>query len=284
MVLGGSESSFLFRLFFHHFFTKRKFRVVKEMASAKQKIIESLRVQKELYGDELFRSKLITSPPPDEKKETADPVVKRVPAPAKVSELKSGQNFERSTANREKLAQFYNEICECTECPLGKTRNKFVYGVGNPNAKVMLVGEGPGADEDAQGIPFVGRAGQLLTKILEAISFKREEVYIANIVKCRPPGNRTPNAIEIETCIPYLYKQIELIQPKLILCLGTTAAVSLLKRKESLGAMRNKVHQIGDIKAVVTYHPAALLRNPNWKKDCWADVQFFRKLYDGMDA
>jgi len=254
------------------------------MASAKQKIIESLLVQKELYGDELFRTTLIASSPAIEKKEISPKATKKISPPSKVSEPDPIQLLEDSNDATGKLAQFYKEICECMECPLGKTRNKFVYGVGNPNAKVMLVGEGPGADEDAQGIPFVGRAGQLLTKILEAISFKREEVYIANIVKCRPPGNRTPNPVEIETCIPYLYKQIEIIQPKLILCLGTTAAVSLLKRKESLGAMRNKVHQIGDIKAVVTYHPAALLRNPNWKKDCWADVQFFRKLYDEMYA
>ena len=228
-----------------------------EMAPAKQKIIESLLVQKELYGDELFRKTLVNE-----------------------WELSRPDSYRDSGQNR--LEQYFKEICECQECPLGKTRNKFVFGVGNPNAKVMLIGEGPGADEDEQGIPFVGRAGQLLTKILEAISFKREEVYIANIVKCRPPGNRTPNPLEIETCIPYLYKQIEIIQPKLILCLGTTAAVSLLKRKSSLTAMRNKVHFIGEIKAVVTYHPAALLRNPNWKKDCWADVQFFRKLYDEM--
>ena len=252
------------------------------MASAKQKIIESLLVQKELYGDELFRTTLVTEPLQIKKKDTPGKAEKKISASSKITELIPEPLLPDSTNSTDKLAQFYHEICNCMECPLGKTRNKFVYGVGNPNAKVMLVGEGPGADEDAQGIPFVGRAGQLLTKILEAISFKREEVYIANIVKCRPPGNRTPNPVEIETCIPYLYKQIEIIQPKLILCLGTTAAISLLKRKESLGAMRNKVHQIGEIKAVVTYHPAALLRNPNWKKDCWVDVQFFRKLYDEM--
>lgn len=243
------------------------------MASAKQKIIESLLVQKELYGDELFR-----------KTSRFGVTEKEISSSTKKSESIPASNILGGKDSTEKLGQYYKEICGCLECPLGKTRNKFVFGVGNPNAKVMLVGEGPGADEDEQGIPFVGRAGQLLTKILESISFKREEVYIANIVKCRPPGNRTPNPVEIETCIPYLYKQIEIIEPKLILCLGTTAAVSLLKRKESLGAMRNKVHQFGEIKVVVTYHPAALLRNPNWKKDCWADVQFFRKLYDEMIA
>jgi DNA polymerase len=252
------------------------------MTSAKQKIIESLLVQKELYGDELFRKTILTEPELNVGKDFPNKVEKKISPSLKKIESLSVSNSSFETDSTEKLTQYYKEICECLECPLGKTRNKFVFGVGDPNAKVMLVGEGPGADEDEQGIPFVGRAGQLLTKILEAISFKREEVYIANIVKCRPPGNRTPNPVEIETCIPYLHKQIEIIQPKLILCLGTTAAVSLLKRKESLGAMRNKVHQVGEIKVVVTYHPAALLRNPNWKKDCWADVQFFRKLYDEM--
>lgn len=249
------------------------------MTSAKQKIIDSLLLQKELHGDELF-TKRLTDPPPNEYSEKK---VRKV-SPTKVSEPspKIPPVVEKDATKE--LDKYYQEISNCLACPLGKTRNKFVFGVGNPNAKVMLVGEGPGADEDEQGIPFVGRAGQLLTKILEAINFKREEVYIANIVKCRPPGNRTPNPVEIETCIPYLHKQIEIIQPKMILCLGTTAATSLLGKKESLGSMRNKAHQIGEIKAVVTYHPAALLRNPNWKKDCWADVQYFRKLYDEMFA
>ena len=249
------------------------------MASVKEKIIESLLAQKEMYGDELFTKTLIVE---NESKDLKKKTGKKPPASKKDSDAISEPVTLYKTDAALKLEKYYQEICECMACPLGKTRNKFVFGVGNPNAKVMLVGEGPGADEDEQGIPFVGRAGQLLTKIIEAISFTRDEVYIANIVKCRPPGNRTPNSEEVETCISYLYKQIEIIQPKLILCLGTTAAVSLLKRKESLGSMRNKVHQIGEIKVVVTYHPAALLRNPNWKKDCWADVQFFRKLYDEM--
>lgn len=251
------------------------------MATAKQKIIESLLAQKELHGDELFSTRLIESKAEESHYEIKEQKNSRS---GKVSEPSPKISSVAATDATNELDKYYQEICNCLACPLGKTRNKFVFGVGNPNAKVMLVGEGPGADEDEQGIPFVGRAGQLLTKILEAINFKREEVYIANIVKCRPPGNRTPNPVEIETCIPYLHKQIEIIQPKMILCLGTTAAVSLLKRKESLGAMRGKVHQVGEIKAVVTYHPAALLRNPNWKKDCWADVQYFRKLYDEMFA
>ena len=171
-------------------------------------------------------------------------------------------------------------ICNCTKCDLHKGRNKFVFGVGNPKADVLLIGEGPGAEEDKQGEPFVGRAGKLLNDILKAINFTREEVYIANVVKCRPPGNRTPLPDEMESCMPYLVKQIELIKPKLILCLGLVAAGAVLKKKDSLGKMRGKIFEFNNIKVMVTYHPAALLRNPNFKRDCWEDVQAFRKLYD----
>jgi DNA polymerase len=146
----------------------------------------------------------------------------------------------------------------------------------------MCIGEGPGADEDAQGLPFVGRAGRLLTDILKAINFSREEVYIANVVKCRPPGNRTPLPVEMDTCLPYLKKQIELIKPKVILCLGLTAAQAILKKKDSLTNMRGKIFDFENAKVMVTYHPAALLRNPNWKRSCWEDVQNFRKLYNEL--
>jgi len=148
----------------------------------------------------------------------------------------------------------------------------------------MLVGEAPGADEDAQGEPFVGRAGQLLNKILEAIQFKREAVYICNILKCRPPNNRKPQVDEVELCIPYLRKQIQLIQPKVILCLGLTAAENLLGTTESLTRLRGRVMKYEGIPLMVTYHPAALLRNPNWKRPAWEDVQAVRKLHDELVA
>ena len=170
------------------------------------------------------------------------------------------------------------------KCALGKTRTKFVFGVGNPNADLMVIGEAPGADEDAQGVPFVGRAGQLLTKILEAIQFKREDVYIANILKCRPPENRKPNPEEVEECEPYLWKQIDLIKPKLILCVGLTAAHTLLKTDDSLTSLRASVHNYHGVPTFVTYHPAALLRNPNWKKPTWEDVQKLRKMYDELKS
>ncbi|HWP81372.1 MAG TPA: uracil-DNA glycosylase [Bacteroidota bacterium] len=182
------------------------------------------------------------------------------------------------------LDQLNSMICNCTKCSLGFTRKNFVFGVGNPKAEVVMVGEAPGADEDEQGEPFVGRAGQLLNKILEAIHFKREEVYICNILKCRPPNNRDPLPDEIEKCEPHLWKQLEIIRPKMILCLGRIAAQALLKTNASLSTLRGKVHNYRGIKLMVTYHPAALLRNPNWKRPAWEDVQLFRKHYDELKA
>lgn len=156
------------------------------------------------------------------------------------------------------------------------------YGYGNPGAKVVIVGEAPGAEEDKQGKPFVGRAGKLLTDILKAVNFERDEVFICNILKCRPPENRNPLPDEILNCEPYLFKQLELIKPILILALGTFAAQTLLRSKEPLGKMRGRFHSYKGIKMMVTYHPAALLRNPGWKRPTWEDVQLFRKEYDKM--
>lgn len=180
------------------------------------------------------------------------------------------------------LDEFNKAICTCVKCPLGYTRTNFVFGVGNPHADVMFIGEAPGADEDAQGEPFVGKAGQLLNKIIEAVGMKRQEVYICNILKCRPPGNRDPQISEMETCTPYLYKQIELIKPKFIICLGRISAQWLLKTNDSLGALRARVHDFHGAKLLVTYHPAALLRNPNWKRPTWEDMKKFKAMYDEM--
>ncbi len=182
------------------------------------------------------------------------------------------------------LDELNQMICTCTKCPLSHTRTNFVFGVGNPKAEVVVVGEAPGADEDLQGEPFVGRAGQLLNKILEAINFKREEVYICNILKCRPPNNRDPLPEEVDACEPHLWKQLELIKPKMILCLGRIAGQTLLRTTEPLGSLRGKMHDYRGIPLMVTYHPAALLRNPNWKRPTWEDVQKFRKLYDDLKS
>ena len=178
------------------------------------------------------------------------------------------------------LAHYYEQICNCTKCRLHEGRNKFVFGVGNPAADVMFVGEGPGHDEDIKGEPFVGRAGQLLDKILAAIKFDRKQIYIANIVKCRPPNNRDPQPDEMSECLPYLKQQIEIINPRFICCLGRVAAQALLGVTTPLGKMRGRFMDFEGRKLMVTYHPAALLRFPQYKRDTWEDVQMLRKAYD----
>jgi DNA polymerase len=236
---------------------------------SKNRILQALIAQKEIFGDELFF--------PKTERKTG----------IKKSEIKSDQPelFPAEKEDWEKtnsLDELEKLICNCTNCRLYQNRNKFVFGTGNPDADVMVIGEGPGAEEDKQGLPFVGRAGKLLTDMLKAINFRREDVFIGNVVKCRPPGNRTPLPDEMETCMPYLKKQLELIKPKLILCLGLTAARGLLKKRESLGNLRGKVFEFEDAKVMVTYHSAALLRNPHWKKDCWEDLKKFRRLHDEL--
>ncbi|MEM8483971.1 MAG: uracil-DNA glycosylase [Bacteroidota bacterium] len=166
--------------------------------------------------------------------------------------------------------------------PLDAKRINPVFGVGNPTSDLLVIGEAPGADEDKQGEPFVGRAGQLLNKILGAINFAREDVYIANILKSRPPNNRDPQPDEIAAHIPILYKQITLIKPRLILCVGKTAGNTLLNKKSSLGALRGKFNDFYGIPTMVTYHPAALLRNEQWKRPTWEDVKLLRQKYDEL--
>jgi DNA polymerase len=171
-------------------------------------------------------------------------------------------------------------ISSCRKCVLCEGRTHTVPGEGNPHPRLMCIGEGPGANEDQTGRPFVGQAGQLLDKMLAAIECPREAVFIANIVKCRPPQNRPPLPEEAAACLPYLHRQIALVRPSVILALGGSAASYLLGAKGTLGSMRGKVHSYGGIPVVVTYHPAALLRNPNWKKPTWDDVRVARQLLD----
>jgi DNA polymerase len=168
----------------------------------------------------------------------------------------------------------------CTRCPLYKTANHGVPGEGDPKARLVCVGEAPGANEDETGRPFVGQAGQLLTKILAAVDLTREEVFITNVVKHRPPGNRNPTPGEIEACSPYLIRQLELIKPKVIVAFGTFAAQTLLNTKTPIGKLRGEVHRYHGIPLVVTYHPAALLRNPSWKRPTWEDVKLARRILD----
>ena len=182
------------------------------------------------------------------------------------------------------LTELSTAVSTCTLCPLYRDAKNPVPGEGNPNADFMCVGEAPGATEDELGRPFVGQAGQLLDKILAAIKLSRNEVYICNVLKHRPPGNRNPMPDEVQACSPYLLRQIELIQPRVIVALGTFAAQTLLNTREGIGKLRGKIHRYYGVPLVVTYHPAALLRNPSWKKPTWEDVQLARKLLDRTDS
>jgi DNA polymerase len=186
------------------------------------------------------------------------------------------------------LEAFKNEISGCKNCPLGNTRLNFVFGDGNPKAKLMFIGEGPGFDEDHQGIPFIGKAGQLLTKIIEAMGFQRSDVYIANVVKCHPmidptdpekrSNDRAPSPEEITSCIGYLKKQIELIKPQVICVLGNVAAKALLNTETGISKLRGNFMEYNGIKVMPTYHPAALLRSPGLKKDTWEDMKKVRDI------
>jgi uracil-DNA glycosylase len=171
------------------------------------------------------------------------------------------------------LERIREDLGECTRCRLHKQRNKIVFGAGNPKAELVFVGEGPGHDEDMQGLPFVGRAGKLLTQMIEAMGLQREDVYICNVVKCRPPENRKPEDDEVATCSPYLYRQLDVIGPKAIVCLGATAAQELLKTKDSISRFRGTWFDYRNTKLMATYHPAYLLRNPAAKSEVWKDLQ-----------
>ncbi len=182
------------------------------------------------------------------------------------------------------LAQLCAEVLPCAKCDLHRTRTHTVFGVGNPDADLVFIGEAPGQDEDLQGEPFVGRSGQLLTKILGAIGYAREDVYICNILKCRPPGNRDPLPGEVEQCEPHLRRQLAILRPRAICCLGRVAAQTLLGTDASLGRLRQAVHFYAGIPVLVTFHPAALLRNPGWKRDTWDDVRRLRALVEALQA
>jgi uracil-DNA glycosylase family 4 len=179
----------------------------------------------------------------------------------------------------EALAAVRNDIGDCTRCKLHTLgRRQIVFGVGNPEADLMFVGEAPGADEDLQGEPFVGRAGQLLTKIIEAIDLKRDDVYIANVIKCRPPGNRNPEPDEVEQCEPFLFRQIEIIKPRVIVALGKFAAQTLLRTLDPISRLRGRVFDYRGAKLIPTFHPAYLLRNPSSKREVWEDMKVVRSL------
>ena len=179
------------------------------------------------------------------------------------------------------LETIEREAFSCTQCSLSKTRTNLVFGSGNPNAKLMFVGEAPGMEEDMQGMPFVGRAGQLLTKIIQSIGLERKDVYIANILKCRPPKNRNPLPTEINACEHYLIRQIEIIKPKVICALGTFAAQTLLRNQEPISRLRGNFYDYHGSKLIPTFHPAYLLRNPSGKRPVWEDMKKIRRILQG---
>ncbi len=223
-------------------------------------------------GIEVWQPRAASSPPAI--KEASPATESALAEPATVASVDvSGMDW----------ASLESTVAGCKLCPLHATRTQTVFGVGSHSARWMVIGEAPGADEDRQGEPFVGRAGQLLTEMLRAAGFKREEVYIANILKCRPPSNRDPRPGEVKVCSSYLLRQIELLQPKLILAVGRIAAQRLLNTDETLGRLRGKVYRYGGLSVplVVTYHPAYLLRSPLQKRKSWADLQFALRVADG---
>jgi DNA polymerase len=214
-----------------------------------------LKQTRELFGDELFLDQTPTSTKTEPKKMNPD-------LPSDID-------------------GFYKQIHNCTRCALSDSRTEFVFGVGDPKASLVLVGEAPGEQEDLKGEPFVGRAGKLLDKILTAIDRSRQkDVYICNVLKCRPPKNRDPLPDEVAECEPYLIHQINLIQPKLIVALGRVAGKTLLNVDKPLKSMRGILHDYHDTPLIVTYHPAALLRNPNWKPETWKDFKWIRSIID----
>jgi DNA polymerase len=204
----------------------------------------------------------------------AAPVSKAAPPVSVLPVVNAPSLFEvLDRVEGDTLERIREDLGECTRCRLHEQRNKIVFGQGNPRAELVFIGEGPGHDEDMQGLAFVGRAGKLLTQMIEAMGLTREQVYICNVVKCRPPENRRPEDDEVATCSPYLYRQLDVIAPKAIVCLGGTAAQTLLKTKDSISRFRGVWFDFRNTKLLATYHPAYLLRNPNAKGEVWKDLQ-----------
>jgi len=201
----------------------------------------------------------------------------------KPSEEASSESIEEAIeSTSERLGRLRTEVGDCTRCRLGTSRDMLVFGEGNSDAGIVFVGEGPGANEDRTGRPFVGRAGKLLDRILEAIGLDRDSVYIANVVKCRPPGNRTPSSDEVESCLWILREQLSIMTPGVIIALGASAARTLTGSRSGIGQMRGDFHRYGDIPLLVTYHPAALLRSESLKRPVWEDMKMLRKLLDEL--
>ncbi|HHM02793.1 MAG TPA: uracil-DNA glycosylase [Caldithrix abyssi] len=232
------------------------------------------------YGDEIALSEDFSLNLSIEEEEPAPAVPQAVP-PAVETDVPSADTA-KIHGHHPKLKAFYEQIRDCKQCDLAKSRKHFVFGMGNPDADIMFVGEAPGRDEDEQGFPFVGRAGKLLNKMLFALSMKREDIYIANVLKCRPPGNRDPLPDEVLQCEPYLKQQIEIIRPRVMVALGRIAGQVLLRSEASLKQLRESTHRYNGIPCIVTYHPAALLRNSGWKAAAWQDLKKIKSIMDDV--
>ena len=240
-----------------------------------EKVERFLHQQSELYGADIFFMGVNVSAV-----ETVPGPSAQVPLVNPPQEGPSRDNPGAAADRAAQLNQFYEAIKDCRKCALAQHRTNFVFGTGNPEATLMFIGEGPGREEDEQGIPFVGPAGKILDRMISKLGFTREEVYIGNVVKCRPPQNRDPLEEEVQSCLPYLQKQIEIIQPRYLFCLGRVAAAAILKTTQSLSLLRGKIHDYQGIKVFVTYHPAALLRNRQLFWETFEDMKLFRSVYD----
>ncbi|HKY19960.1 MAG TPA: uracil-DNA glycosylase [Vicinamibacterales bacterium] len=239
------------------------------MSNPRDQLAEHLRFFGELGVTGVRRDAVWSSRPEDDRGAAPSAALQVGHAPGSISDL----------------AAIREDIGDCTRCKLCTLgRKQIVFGVGDPNADLMFVGEAPGRDEDIQGIPFVGRAGQKLTQIIEAIGLTRDDVYIANVIKCRPPENRNPEPDEVASCEPFLFRQVDTIKPKVIVALGTFAAKSLLKTTDSISRLRGRVYDYRGAKLVPTFHPAFLLRNPSCRREVWEDMKKVRALLNGEDV
>jgi DNA polymerase len=234
------------------------------------------------YGD--LGVRWIRTPEARNQPAPSAPAAKAGPAAAAYRTMAYSSMFDQVPVAQEPLDAIRADMGDCRRCKLSPGRRNIVFGSGNPHAELMFVGEAPGADEDDQGLPFVGRAGQLLTKIIEAIGMRREDVYICNILKCRPPGNRNPETDEIASCEPFLFRQIASVKPKVICALGTFGAQTLLRTTEAIGRLRGQLIDYRGAKLMATFHPAYLLRNPNEKRRVWEDMQLVRAYLHSLPA
>lgn len=252
-----------------------------------QQILGHLQLYKDLgvrWADPLQSRTLHVANDAEKPGTQSAPEPKTHPAPVAYKSIEYTSMFDNIAEVKETLDAIRADLGDCKRCKLSPTRKNIVFGSGNPQAELMFIGEAPGADEDEQGLPFVGRAGQLLTKIIEAIEMRRADVYICNILKCRPPGNRNPETDEIASCEPFLFRQIASVRPKVICALGAFGAQTVLKTNESIGRLRGRLIDYRGTKLIATFHPAYLLRNPNEKRKVWDDMQtiwnYLRSLHE----